>query len=133
MKYYKPGVGLDLSDFHIMSVKDIATQRDNVMGQYGDMFFGPYAFFGQGQGFPFFNCGSGAATGAWTTYQCMIEFFQLSKEMCGNNPDFQYDKFTKTLKLFPEPRCIGRGDHFILLTCNVEQPMEEYFSNDYCR
>ena len=32
LKYYKPGEGLDLHDFHIMSVKDIATQRDNIFG-----------------------------------------------------------------------------------------------------
>ena len=32
LKYYKPGEGLDLHDYHIMSVKDIATQRDNIFG-----------------------------------------------------------------------------------------------------
>ena len=57
LKYYKPGEGLDLHDFHIMSVKDIATQRDTVFGNGADQFFGMYAFMGQGQGSPMFNMG----------------------------------------------------------------------------
>lgn len=48
LKYYKPGQGVDLSEFNIMSVKSMSVPRDNIMGQYGDMFFGPYSFFGQG-------------------------------------------------------------------------------------
>ena len=39
LKYYKPGEGLDLHEFHIMSVKDIATARDAVFGHEPDMFF----------------------------------------------------------------------------------------------
>ena len=132
LKFYKPGVGIDLSEFKVMSVKSLSVPRDNVMGQYGDMFFGPYSFFGQGQGFPFFNNGMGNYVGAWTTYQCMTEFFQLSKEMMGNNPDFVYDKQTQHLRLMPEPRH-GMQNQFVLITCNVEPPMEEYFGNEYCR
>lgn len=131
LKYYVPGRGIDLSEFRIMSVKNIAVPRDNVMGQYGDMFFGPYSFFGQGQGFPFFNQGMGNYVGAWTTFQCMNEFFQLSKQMTGNNPDFTYDKETGLFRLLPEPQ--SRGDQYILLTCNCEPPIEEYFGNEYCR
>lgn len=131
LKFYKPGIGVDLSEFNIMSVKSMSVPRDNVMGQYGDMFFGPYSFFGQGQGFPFFNNSMGNYVGAWTTYQCMTEFFQLSKEMMGNNPDFNYDKVTRHLKLMPEPHC--RHDQIILLTCNCEPPMSEYYANEYCR
>ena len=52
LKYYKPGKGLDLSEFKIMSVKDIATQRDAIFGCQPDMFFGMYAYMGQGQGSP---------------------------------------------------------------------------------
>ena len=131
LKFYKPGVGLDLSDFKIMSVKSMSVPRDNVMGQYGDMFFGPYSFFGQGQGFPFFHNSMGNYVGAWTTYQCMVEFFQLSKEMMGNNPDFFYDKETRLLTLMPEPKC--RGDQVILLTCNCDPEPSEYYGNEYCR
>lgn len=43
---YKPGVGLDLREFHVMSVKSIALQRDHMFGMFGDQFFGPYAFLG---------------------------------------------------------------------------------------
>jgi hypothetical protein len=31
-----------------MSVKDIATQRDTIFGTQPDMFFGMYAYMGQG-------------------------------------------------------------------------------------
>lgn len=58
LKYYKPGEGLDLHDFHIMSVKEIATQRDTVFGYQPDMFFGMYAYMGQGQGSPMFSMGN---------------------------------------------------------------------------
>lgn len=73
----------------------------------------------------------GNYVGAWTTYQCMTEFFNLSKEMTGNNPDFIYDKETRHLRLMPEPRF--RGDQFVLLTCNCEPPMSEYYGSEYCR
>ena len=132
LKYYEPGKGIDLHEFKVMSVKQISLPRDNIMGQYGDMFFGPYAFFGQGTGFPFFQNGMGNYVGAWTTYHAISEFFNLSKEMMGNNPDFFYDKITQRLKLMPEPRP-GMFGNCILATCNCEPPMEEYFGNEFCR
>lgn len=134
MGYYEHGVGIDLTEFKIMSVKNISLPRDNVMGMYGDMFFSPYAYFGQGQNFPFFNNNgfSGNWVGSWVTYHGITEFFNLTKEMCGNNPDFEYDKTTKRLKLMPEPRG-GLLRQCILLTCQCEPPMSEYFGEQYCR
>jgi hypothetical protein len=41
-----------------MSVKDIATQRDTIFGTQPDMFFGMYAYMGQGQASPMFNMGT---------------------------------------------------------------------------
>jgi hypothetical protein len=29
----------------------------------------------------------------------------------------------------PEPKCVNQ-DRYILLTCNVEPPLEEYYGND---
>lgn len=133
-KYYEHGVGLNLHGQRIMSVKEISTQRDNPMGIGMDMFFSPYAFFGQGGmgASPFFNQANVSPTGSWITYQNAMEWYKLAKRMTGSNPDFQYDKTTQYLKLFPEPRC-GNQDHFILLTVNQEPPIEEYFGNEYCR
>ena len=132
LKHYEPGRGIDLAEFKVMSVKSISLPRDNVMGQYGDMFFGPYSFFGQGTGFPFFQNGMGSYVGAWTTYHAIFEFFNLSKEMMGNNPDFFYDKVTQRLTLMPEPRNCRDGQ-CVLATCNCEPPIEEYFGSEYCR
>ena len=129
---YEPGKGIDLHEFKVMSVKSIALQRDHMFGMYGDSFFGPYAFLGQGQSFPFFNGGSGNWVGSWTTFHNANEFFQLSKEMCGNNPDFFYDKLTQRIVLMPEPRGSTLGQ-FILLTCQCEPPIEDYYGNEYCR
>ena len=136
LKKYVPGKGLDLSEFNIMSVKDMSFQRDNIMGMANDMFFGPYAFFGQGIGSPMLGLGGQNWVGAWTTYHNIHEFFDLTKRMMGSMPDWQYDKFTKTLKLFPEPvnpNCFGNYRGLAVLTVNQEPPIEEYYANEYVR
>lgn len=139
-KFYKherfpndPEAGVDLSEFHIMSVKDISFARDNLFGLAGaDMFYSPYAFFGQGVGSPAFGLGNQSYVGTWTTYHNIHEWFDVAKRMMGSNPDWQYNKDTKILKLMPEPRH-DRKDSFILLTCNQEPPIEEYYGNEYVR
>lgn len=132
-KFYVPGVGINLMDYNIMSIKDISFQRDNLFGMSGnDMFFSPYAFFGQGVGSPAFGLGSQSYVGTWTTYHNIHEWFDLTKRMMGSNPDWQYDRRTKILKLMPEPKC-NRSDNFILLTCNQEPPIEDYYGNEYVR
>ncbi len=128
LKNYKPGEGLDLSEFHVMSVKDIATCRDNVFGTSPDMFFGMYAYMGQGQGSPLFGMGNANPVGMWTVYHNAHEFYDLSKKMTGSNPNFAFDKVTQHLRLMPEPRC--KGDHYVLLTVNAELPIEQYYGND---
>lgn len=129
LKYYKPGEGLDLHEFKIMSVKDIATQRDAVFGQQPDMFFGMYAYMGQGQGSPMFGMGNVNPVGMWTLWHNAHEFYDLSKKMCGSAPDYMWDKVTQHLRLMPEPH-VGDHDRYILLTVNAEPPIEEYYGND---
>lgn len=135
LKYYEPGKGIDLSEFKVMSVKSIALPRDNVMGLYGDTFFSPYAFFGQGSNFPFFNganggTGGGNWVGSWVSFHNIVEFLNMSREMCGNNPDYEFDKNTHYFRLMPEPRGGALGK-CILLTCNVEPPLEDYLSDEF--
>ena len=129
LKYYKPGKGLDLSEFKIMSVKDIATQRDAIFGCQPDMFFGMYAYMGQGQGSPMYGMGNANPVGMWTLYHNAHEFYDLSRKMTGSNPDFYFDRITQHLRLMPEPHSDGQ-DHFILLTVNAEPPIEDYYGND---
>ena len=129
LKYYKPGEGLDLHEFHIMSVKEIATCRDNVFGAQPDMFFGMYSYLGQGQGSPMFGMGNANPVGMWTLYHNAHEFYDLSKKMTGSNPDYFFDKVTQHLKLMPEPHTHGH-DRYILLTVNAELPIEQYYGND---
>lgn len=94
LKDYKPGIGLDLREYRVMSVKDIATSRDAVFGNQPDMFFSMYAYMGQGQGSPMFSMGNHNPVGMWTLYHNAHEFYDLSKKMTGSNPDFFYDKIT---------------------------------------
>lgn len=131
LKFYKPGHGLDLREFHIMSVDDISFQRDNVFGMTNDLFFGPYAYFGQGGGSPLYGLGAGNWVGSWVTYHNMHEWFDLTKRMLGSQPDWQWDKQKQVLRLMPEPKY--NGDHYILLTCKCEPPLEEYIGNEYVR
>lgn len=133
LRSYKPGVGLNLKKFNIKSVKDIGLQRDNMLGMYGDQFFGPYAYFGQsgsGLGSPMFGFGSGSPVGGWVTYHNMMEFFDLCKRMTGSNPDWSFDQRTGILVLMPEPKCLAR-DQFAVLTCAVEPPIEELYGNEW--
>jgi hypothetical protein len=71
------------------------------------------------------------SVGTWTTYHMIHEWFDLAKRMLGSNPDWQYNKSTKILRIMPEP--VTNKDSFILLTCNQEPPIEEYYGNEYCR
>lgn len=129
--YYEHGAGLDLSQFNITEVRDIGFQRDNMMGYGMDMFFSPYAYFGQGVGFgPMWGGGNGNSVGSWTTWQNMNEFFELCKRMTGSNPDYAYDFHTKRLKLMPEPRCCGHEHRYICAVVFVEPPLERILGED---
>lgn len=123
--------GLDLTPFKVMSVREIGYQRDNMMGYGMDMFFSPYSYMGQGAVGPFFGMGNGNAVGSFVTYQCMNEWFDMVKRMCGSNPDFQYDKTSRKLHLMPEPQCAGKSHRFIVATCFVEPPLETLLGEDY--
>ena len=134
MNNYKPGKGLDMHGFNIASVKDISLPRDNAFATGGDMFWGAYAFLGQGNGlYPMFNKGGTTPSmGNWVTWHMVSEFFDLTKRMTGSNPDFRYDKSTQFLTLMPEPRYHGRHN-LMLLTCQVIPPMEELYGNEYVK
>lgn len=134
LKFYEPGKGINLKGFNITSVKEISTPRDNMMGQGMDMFFSPYAFFGQGMGStPLFGMNGTSAVGSWVLYHNMHEWFELSRRMCGTNPDFQYDQFTQYLQLFPEPPPNIQRDRLILLTCQVLPPLSQLYGNSYVK
>lgn len=132
-KYYEPGRGFNLKGNRILSVKEISTQREGVMGVGMDIFFSPYSFFGQGGlgASPFFGQNNVSPSGSWVTYQNAVEWWKLAQRMTGSNPDFQYNKATQRLILMPEPRC--GGDHILLLRCQVLPPIEELYGNEYVR
>lgn len=133
LNHYEPGRGLNLSKFRIQSVKDISLPRDNAFAQGGDLFWGPYAMLGQGQGiFPFNHQGAMPAMGSWVTWQAVTEYFDLVKKMTGSNPDFQYDPVTKYLKLMPEPKR-HRDVNVILLTCQVIPPYEVLYGEEWVK
>lgn len=122
--------GLDLSMFDINEVRDIGFQRDNMMGYGMDMFFSPYAYFGQGGFGPMFGMGNGNSVGAWTTWHNMNEWFDVAKRMTGSNPFYVYDHLTKHLRIMPEPRCGGKFHRFICATVFQEPPIERILGED---
>ena len=93
------------------------------------MFFGMYAYIGQGQGSPMYGMGNANPVGMWTLYHNAHEFYDLSRKMTGSAPDWEWNKITQHLRLMPEPHTHGH-DRFILLTVNAEPPIEEYYGND---
>ncbi len=133
LEKYVPGQGLDLKDFNIASITEIAYQKDHMLGMNNDIFWGyPNFIMGNGGGYPFLN-GQGNFVGAWTTWHNLNEFFELTRRMTGSNPQFRYDKTTKKLYLMPEPRKNDKMHRFALLTCEVEPPFEELYGNEYVK
>lgn len=131
LSYYKPGIGIDLSELKIASIKQISFQKDNVLQGYGDLFFSPYAAFGQGVGSPMFGMGGQSNfVGSWVTFQNLHEWYDTAQRMMGSNPDWTYDECTGILKLMPEPRS---GNQCILLTCNKQLPLSRYYGNEYVK
>ena len=135
--------GLDLSHLNIVSIRDISFARDNMLAINSDIFFGAPQFFIGGGGYPFFGNGCQWA-GSFTSYHNLHEFFDLTKRMTGSNPDWNYDVATKTLKLYPEPRCaVPEGTppnkeydkkcECILMECEVEPPLSELYGNEYVK
>lgn len=132
-KFYKPGIGADLSEWNVLTVRDIAFPRDSILGlTNSDIFFGPQAWFMGNGGYPFFGS-RGNFAGSFTTYHNLHEFFDLTKRMTGNMPDWQFYKDTQTLKLMPEPEGAGKNDRWILLTCQCVPPMSELYGNEYVK
>lgn len=137
LRHYKPGEGLDLSRWNVTYVKEIATRKDSMWGLgNNDILFGWPAFMnGQFGGMPYFgssNSYSNNWVGGFVTFHNFHEFAELSRRMAGSNPDWEYDKFTKKLKLFPEPR-MHEKDEPILLTAECEPSIEELYTEEYFR
>jgi len=130
---YEHGRGINLAEFDVASVKDVSFQRDNAFLMSGDLFWSSYAFLGQGGGYPFLNNSGNSFTGSWVTWHNVHEFFELSKRMTGSNPDWQYDKMTKYLKLMPEPKPRNGQPHVILCTCQCIPPLHELYGNEYVK
>ena len=135
---YEPGKGLDIKQWNVAVVKDMATTRDAMYGiGSSDFFFGwPAMLNGQYGGGPFFGSTYGNYmnwSGGFVTYHNFVEFTELAKRMTGSNPDFRYDRTTKRLMIFPEPRKRFRHPNWVLLTVECEPPIEELLGNEYVR
>ena len=135
---YKKNVGLNLSQWRVTTVKDMATCRESMFGMgSGDLFFGWPAFLnGMYGGSPFFG-GSNHMnyqnwSGGFVSYHNFIEFAQLAKRITGSNPDYRFDRTTQCLLLIPEPsERMLKENRFVLLTVECEPTLEELYSNEY--
>lgn len=131
LKSYVPGIGMDLTDYHITSIQDIAFAKDrSFFGAGGDPFFGSYAYInGLGGGLPGFNTHTQSWIGGFTTWHNVNEFFDMAKRMTGSNPDWTYDRYTHILKLMPEPH--HHQCYPICITCQVEAKLEDLYGNEF--
>lgn len=143
LKFYKPGIGLDLRPWNVTYVREIATGRESLWGLGGnDIFFGFPAFMnGAMGGMPFFGHAVNGTnwSGGWITYHNFVEFAELSRRMTGTNPDFTFDKRTQHLQLYPAPRVDPRmladkNRHlWMCVTAECEPPISEIYGEEYFR
>lgn len=134
---YEHNKGLDLSPWNVVTVMEIATYRDGMYGIGGsDLFFGwPAVLNGQLGSGPFLGSGTPGNrnwSGGFVTYHNFVEFAELARRMTGSNPDYRYDRTTKRLLLFPEPKTSDKSCP-ILLTCECEPTPEELYGNEYVK
>ena len=160
-----PDNGIDLSKWNVALVKEVSTTRHAMFGYaMGDPFFawgamngnfgmygnyGMYGMFGNytGSGFNF--------VGGLTTAHLAHEFLEACHRITGSNPDFDYDRLHKRLRLYPEPppppgkdfagnpkrkkenwKYYDKTSHhyrprWMLVTCECEPPVEELYGNNY--
>lgn len=105
-----------------------------MLGMNNDIFWGyPNFIMNGGGGYPFFGNSGNNFVGAWTTWHNLNEFFELTRRMCGSNPQYRYDKPTGRLFLMPEPKVKDNMHKYALLTCEVEPPLEELYGNEYVK
>lgn len=132
---YDPKNGLDLSQYNIAVITDIAFRRDSLLYGYGnDFFFGMPALMNSYAGagiFPFMNH-TGSSNGSWVSLHNLHENIELINRMTGSMPQYRYYKTTKRLVLTPVPH--PKGDYApILITCQIEPSPEELYGNEYVK
>ena len=143
---YDPQLGLDLSFWKVASVKDISTMKDRMysVGYGTDMLFGWPAFMkGAFGGGPYFGSTRPGTSmnfaGGFVTYHNLIEFKELAERITGSNPDWTFDRVHQRLILMPPPpppRKRNKDElyrNWILLTCELEPPLDELYGNEYVR
>lgn len=133
---YVPGKGLDLSQYNIADIHDIAFRRDTMLYGFGnDLFFGTgamlQAYAGAGT-FPFFNS-VGTTNGSWIGLHNLHEHLEMINRLTGSCPQYRYFKSTKRLVITPEPHFKPGPNNVILITCEVEPPPEELYGNEYVK
>lgn len=136
---YVPGKGLDLSKYNISVIKDISFRRDSLLGgfypgcadtlwSYGGMMTG-YAAQGM---MPFFNHGMNSNAN-WVSLHGLHENIELINRMTGSMPQYRYRQSDKMLVITPEPHP-GKGkQNKILITCEIEPPIDELLGNEYVK
>jgi len=127
---YEAGVGFNLSAYNIAAVHGLESSNDNVMGFTNDMIWSIPNALMQSGAYPFF--GNGGAMGSFVTLHNAFEWVSLAKRMTGSGYSFDYDRYTKYLKLYPEPN-LNRTDSCILIMAEVIPSDEYLFGNEYLR
>ena len=118
---------LSLSAYNVAAVYG-TNEQSTTMFSSGDTIFSVQNAMLQNGSYPFFGGGSG---GGFVTLQAAHEFMALAKLMTGGGYSYDYDRYNKTLRLYPAPAT--DSTEYIVITCEIIPPDEELYGNEYLK
>lgn len=125
--------GFDLSEYRVSNVSSINTGEAFGLNTGGDQLWGLGNAMLAGGSYPFFNNGQGGkGMGGWTTYQCVVEFLELSKRMMATEYDYNYNPLTQRLQLIPNPTTIPSYG-YTCIQVEVIPPDCDLYGNEYVK
>lgn len=133
---YVDGEGINLKNFHISVIKDIAFGPPHVFGlSTSELAFGYSGYISQSSHWVPFD---------FVSLQCLHEFREMAQRMLAPKPDWTFNPRSGILKIIPEPRYVYKkwwnerhdrhcGPIPAIVDCEIEPPLWELYSYDYVR
>jgi hypothetical protein len=108
----------------------IFTFNDDMISQHniGSLFSVPNAMWNAGM----MPSQMGMGGGSWVTYHMALGYMKFVKQMMGGGFQFEYNRSTKMLKLFPNP-LKERISGSVVLGCYVMRPEDQQYGESWVR
>lgn len=71
--------------------------------------------------------------GGWITYELAMQYIDLTKRMTASNFDFEYNHFTKLLKLIPDPSQLNISKGFACVGVNAIRPENQMYGESWVK